>query len=71
MNSGNNEATPMLVIFLKDKEPYVRIYAAELLGHIGGKRALKHLRAVGENDENRKVRKYAKTAYEQISGGKF
>jgi hypothetical protein len=71
MNSGNSEATPMLVIFLKDKEPYVRIYAAELLGHIGDKRALKHLRAVGENDENRKVRKYAKKAYEQISGEKF
>jgi hypothetical protein len=71
MNSGNNEATPMLVIFLKDEEPYVRIYAAELLGHIGDKRALKHLRAVGEGDENRKVRKYAKRAYEQISGEKL
>lgn len=71
MNSGDNEATPMLVIFLKDEEPYVRIYAAELLGHIGDKRALKHLRAVGENDENRKVRKNAKRAYKQISGEKF
>jgi hypothetical protein len=26
---------------------------------------------VGENDENRKVRKYAKKAYEQMSGEKF
>jgi hypothetical protein len=71
INSGDNEATPILVIFLKDDDPYLRMYAAELLGHIGDKRALKDLRAVGENDENRKVRKYAKKAYEQMSGEKF
>jgi HEAT repeat protein len=65
------KATPMLVIFLKDEDPWLRIYAAELLGHIGDKRALKDLRAAGENDENRKARKYAKRAYEQISGEKF
>jgi len=68
---GDNEATPMLVIFLKDGDPYLRLYAAELLSHIGDKRALKDLRKVGENDENRKVRKRAKWAYEQISGEKF
>jgi len=71
INSGDNEATPMLLIFLKDEDPWLRIYAAELLGHIGDKRALKDLRAAGENDENRKVRKYAKKAYEQIFGEKF
>ena len=71
INSGDNEATPLLVIFLKDEDPWLRVYAAELLGHIGDKRALNDLRAVGENDENRKVRKYAKRAYEQISGEKF
>jgi len=71
INSGDNEATPMLVVFLKDEDPWLRVYAAELLGHIGDKRALKDLRAAGENDENRKVRKYAKRAYEQISGEKF
>jgi len=71
INSGDNEATPMLVIFLKDEDPWLRIYAAELLGHIGDKRALKDLRAAGEGDENRKVRKYAKRAYEQISEEKF
>jgi hypothetical protein len=71
INSGDNEATPMLLIFLKDEDPWMRIYAAELLGHIGDKRALKDLRAAGENDENRKVRKYAKKAYEQIFGEKF
>ena len=71
INSGDNEATPILMIFLKDDGPYLRMYAAELLGHIGDKRALKDLRAVGENDGNRKVRKYAKKAYEQMSGKKF
>jgi hypothetical protein len=68
---GDTEATPMLVIFLKDEDPYLRLYAAELLSHIGDKRALKDLRKVGENDENHKVRKRAKWAYEQISGEKF
>jgi hypothetical protein len=71
INSGDNEATPMLLIFLKDEDHWMRVYAAELLGHIGDKRALKDLRAAGENDENRKVRKYAKKAYEQIFGEKF
>ena len=61
----------MLLIFLKDEDHWMRIYAAELLGHIGNKRALQDLRAAGNNDENRKVRKYAKRAYEQISGEKF
>jgi hypothetical protein len=68
---GDNEATPMLVIFLRDKDPYLRLYAAELLSHIGDKRALKDLREVGENDENSQVRKNARWAYEQISGKKF
>lgn len=68
---GDNEVTPMLVIFLKDKDPYLRLYAAELLSHIGDKRALKDLREAGESDENSQVRKNAKWAYEQISGKKF
>jgi hypothetical protein len=68
---GDNEATPMLVIFLRDKDPYLRLYAAELLSHIGDKRALKDLREVGESDGNSQVRKNAKWAYEQISGKKF
>lgn len=68
---GDNEATPMLMIFLKDKDPHLRVYGAELLSHIGDKRALKDLREIGENDENRQVRKNAKWAYEQISGQKF
>ena len=71
IDSEDNEATPMLLIFLKDEDHWMRIYAAELLGHIGNKRALQDLRAAGENDENRKVRKYAKRAYEQISGEEF
>ena len=68
---GDNEATPMLVTFLKDKDSYLRLYAAELLSHIGDKRALKDLREAGESDENYQVRKNAKWAYEQISGKKF
>jgi hypothetical protein len=71
INSGDKEATPVLVIFLKDEDPWLRIYAAELLGYIGDKRALKDLREAGENDANRKVRGYAKKAYERISGEKF
>lgn len=71
IDSGNNEATPVLVIFLKDEDPYLRLYAAELLGYIGDKRALKDLREAGENDGNRKVRGYAKKAYERLSGEKF
>lgn len=68
---GDNEATPISVVFLKDKDPYLRLYAAELLSHIGDKRALKDLREAGEKDENSQVRKNAKWAYEQISGKKF
>ena len=68
---GDKETTPMMVIFLKDKDPYLRLYAAELLSHVGDKRALKDLREAGENDENQKVRKSAKWAYEQISGERF
>jgi hypothetical protein len=71
INSGDNEATPLLAILLKDEDPWVRVYAAELLGHIGDKRALKDLREAGENDGNRKVRGYAKKAYERISGERF
>ena len=71
INSGDNEATPILVIFLRDEDPYLRLYAAELLGHIGDERALDALREVGTNDENHKVRRYAKKAYKQISGEKF
>ncbi len=71
INSGDSEATPILVIFLKEEDPWLRLYAAELLGYIGDKRALKDLKEVAENDENRKVRGYAQKAYERISGKKF
>jgi len=68
---GDSDATPLLLVFLKDNNEWMRKYAADLLGRIGDKRALKDLKAVGENDENRRVRKYARWAYEQISGEKF
>ena len=69
--SGDNEATPLLVIFLGDEDPWMRLYAAELLGHMGDERALKDLRDVATNDENHKVRRYAKKAYKQIAGEEF
>ena len=71
IDSGDNEATPTLVIFLKDEDSYLRYYAAELLGYIGDTRALEDLRTAGKNDENFRVRKYSKWAYEEISGEKF
>lgn len=68
---GDSDATPLLLVFLKDNNGWMRKYAADLLGRIGDKRALKDLRDVAENDENHRVRSYAKWAYEQISGEKF
>ena len=67
----NSAVTPLLVIFLKDEDRWLRKYAAELLGWIGDERALNDLREAASNDEEFGVRKYAKWAYEQISGEKF
>jgi hypothetical protein len=69
MYVGDSEATPVSVAFLKDPNPYMRKYAAELLGYIGDDRALDDLSAVKENDDNSGVRKYATWAYKQISAG--
>ena len=69
MYVGDSEATPVSVAFLKDPNPYMRKYAAELLGYIGDERALDDLSAVKENDENKAVKKYARWAHKQISGG--
>jgi hypothetical protein len=69
MYVGDSVATPLLVIFLKDEDPYMRKYAAELLGYVGDERALDVLSAVKENDNNSGVRKYAQWAYNQISSG--
>jgi hypothetical protein len=66
---GDTGATPVSVSFLKDPNPYMRKYAAELLGYIGDKRALDDLSKVKEHDENRAVKKYAAWAYQQISDG--
>jgi hypothetical protein len=69
MYVGDTGVTPVVVIFLKDQNPYMRKYAAELLGYVGDERALDDLSAVKENDDNSGVRKYAKWAHQQISGG--
>ena len=66
---GDSEVTPLLVDLLKDKDSFVREYAAELLGYIGDKRALDALQTAGKADDNRGVRKYAKWASKQISDG--
>lgn len=64
------DATPILVTFLKDREPWLRLHAAELLGFIGDNKALKELEKVGKEDENHRVRRYSNWTYKQISGRK-
>jgi hypothetical protein len=64
---GDSEATPLLLVFLNDTDDWIRKYAAELLGHIGDKRALEDLRDAADNDENHRVRRYAEWAYKMIS----
>ena len=69
MYVGDTGVTPVVVDFLKDQNPYMRKYAAELLGYVGDERALDALSAIRENDDNSGARKYAKWAHQQISGG--
>jgi hypothetical protein len=69
MYEGDSEPTPLLKAFLQDPDPYVRKYAAELLGYIGDQRALETLNRVQEEDDNSGVRKYAGWASGQISSG--
>ena len=66
---GDTGATPVLVTFLEDADPYMRKYAADRLSYIGDERALDTLKAVNENDDNSGVRRYARQAYKNISGG--
>ena len=68
INLGDKEATPLLIVLLKDPDQWVRKYAAELLGYIGDERAADALREVAQNDEKFGVRKYAKWAYKEIFG---
>jgi hypothetical protein len=69
VNSGNSEATPMLLRILKDHDPWARLYAADILGKIGDESALDDLKrlTLQENERNRNVRKYAHRAHTQIS----
>jgi len=69
--SGDKTATPVLIEFLQDVDPYVRLCAAKALAYIGDERALEELKRVAGQDTNSKVRSIAKWAYEHISGGKF
>jgi hypothetical protein len=68
MYAGESEVTPVLICLLQDKEPFVREYAAELLGYCGDRRALAALQA-GKADNNRGVGKYAGWAHKQIADG--
>ena len=67
---AGSEVTPLLVVLLEDKDPFVREYAAELLGYIGDTRALDALHRARKTDDNRGVRKYAKWAHKQIARGR-
>ena len=68
LHVGDTEATPLIMAFFKDEDPWMRKYAAELLGYIGDDRAVNDLRELAEHDEDAGVRKYATWAYEQIFG---
>lgn len=52
------------------REPWLRLYVAELLGLNGDSRALKELERVEKDDENHRVREYAIWPYKQIVGRK-
>ena len=67
--SGNKIATPILVEFLKEDDPYMRDSAAKVLAYLGDKRALEELKRLADQDPYSKVRARAKWAYDQISAG--
>ena len=67
INAGDTSATPLIAVFLRDTDAWVRLYAAELLGYIGDQQALDALSSVGKTDPNAKVQKYAVWAYKQIA----
>jgi hypothetical protein len=67
INYRDTSATPLITVFLRDTEDWLRLYAAELLGYIGDKGALEELSRVGRDDPNAKVKKYAVWAYKQIT----
>jgi len=69
--TGDKTATPILIDLLKDSDPYMRAFTARALGYLGDQRALEAVKKVADSDPNSKVRSRAKTAYEQISGGKL
>lgn len=71
INAGDTSATPLIAVFLRNTDVWVRLYAAELLGYIGDQQALDELSIVGKTDPNAKVKKYAVWAYKQIASRAF
>ena len=69
--TGDKSATPILIDLLKDKDPYMRAFAARALGYLGDHSALEELERVATKDENSKVKSRAKEAYYKISGKKI
>jgi hypothetical protein len=70
INAGDTSATPLIAVFLKDPEDWLRLYAAELLGYIGDQQALEALNNVAKTDSNAKVKKYAVWAYKRTCSEK-
>ncbi len=65
-HSGDRSATPILLKIAKDPEEWTRLYAVNLLGSIGDRRALNDLRDIASKDPNRRIRRNASNAISLI-----
>ncbi len=65
-HSGDRSATPILMKIAKDPEEWTRLYAVNLLGSIGDRRALNDLQEIVSKDTNRRIRRNASDAISLI-----
>ena len=65
-HSGDRSATPILMKIAKDPEEWTRLYAVNLLGSIGDRRALNDLQEIASKDTNRRIRRNASDAISLI-----
>lgn len=65
-HSGDRSATPILMKIAKDPEEWTRLYAVNLLGSIGDRRALNDLQEIASKDTNRRIRRNASNAISLI-----
>jgi hypothetical protein len=65
-HSGDRSATPILMKIAKDPEEWTRLYAVNLLGSIGDRRALNDLQEIASKDPNRRIRRNASNAISLI-----